>query len=111
MQNEWLGILKKVTLLMLLCFAVFIVGINLLKLADFIYNIDSVVKTAMQDETTDIKTVDSIFNFDEERQMPDYDQDVAHRAFEMGWSDDLADLDLNRWADGYNILLIGSDKH
>ena len=111
MQNEWLGILKKVTLLMLLCFAVFIIGINLLKLADFIYNIDSVVKTAMHDETTEIKTVDSIFNFDEERQTPDFDQDVAHRAFEMGWSDDLSSLDLSQWADCYNILMIGSDRH
>ena len=111
MQNEWLGILKKVTLLMLLCFAVFIIGINLLKLADFIYNIDNVVKTAMHDETTEIKTVDSIFNFDEERQTPDFDQDTAHRAAEMGWSDDLPSLDLTHWADCYNILLIGSDKH
>jgi anionic cell wall polymer biosynthesis LytR-Cps2A-Psr (LCP) family protein len=105
--EEYFSILKKIVIMTILFFLGFILFINIFSVLDFGFKVKKVVDSTRND--IDISVIDSKLNKVNEDYILD-EENKKHDAEELGFKNDLYDLDGSEWGDGINILLIGSDK-
>ncbi len=99
-----------ITLLIALFFILFIVAINIIKFVDYFSQVKNVITSA--EKNGEIKTVNSdMNNINIDHNRLKYDPSRSYLAEELGYKNDLFDLDGSEWGEGINIMLVGSDKN
>lgn len=105
--DDYISILKKLILFILLFFILFLIIVNVINLLDFTFKVKKVVDALNKNQ--DFEIIDSKINKVNENYMLE-DENHKHNAEELGFKNDLYDLNGSEWGDGINILIIGSDK-
>ena len=104
-----ISLLKRILFLLIFCAITFIIAINIYKFINFAIKIDNVINKLNSGE--EMETIDDSFVKYDEFDNSDYDKNVAHRAYEMGYVDKIDIASINDWQRGIDILIVGSDKH
>ena len=108
-QKDLFLILQKIIIFLILSFVIFIIAINLKKVADFIIKIENVLK-ATEDENIEMHPIDSEFYDISLDSTKDINKNQAYTAKKLGYVDALPNLNGSEWGEGLNILLVGSDN-
>ncbi len=109
-QKELYSILRKILLLIVLTFIIFIAGVNAFKLLHYVAMIDKVTQTTLKYDNKPIEQINSVYNESADFSYTGYNQERAHTAIDLDYKDDLDSLESTEWGDGINLLIVGSDK-
>ena len=101
------SLLKRIILLIIFAFILFIIFINLFKIIDFVVKIDTVIDAVTKAD--EISAIDNQFISVNEENI-DLSQDTAYTAKALGFVDKFSFLNGSEWGEGVNILVVGSDK-
>ncbi len=107
-QKDLVKSFINILFILIFSFMVFILLINFLKIFNFINNVNNIIKTA-KESSKDLDIIESSITKNE-LNYNKYDFNVAYEAAEIGYKDALSSLNGSEWGNGFNILLIGSDK-
>ncbi len=108
-DKELFSLLQKTILLLIIFFFLVIGTANLVKVIGIVVKIDGVIKQTL-DFKEDIKAIE-INGIQEKDYTFLYDSSKAHTAEELGFKNDIFNLNGTEWGEGYNILIVGSDKY
>ncbi|MCG8572865.1 MAG: LCP family protein [Spirochaetes bacterium] len=109
-QKELFHIFRLLCMLVVIFFTLFIISVNVFKYLNFLFEVNRVIDVAVTTEKEEINIIRSHFTEEDTSIIHQYDQTIAHNAFEMGYINQISELNNTEWGDGINILLIGSDK-
>jgi len=79
-----------------------------MKFFDYYFQVKKVIKSAS--EKNNISIVKSDLNNIESNYLPAYDLNKSYTASQLGFINDLYNLDGSEWGEGVNFMLVGSDK-
>lgn len=102
-----ISLLRRILLLIVISFSLFLIFINIFKIVDFVIKIDNIIDSYSND--TELIPVDNKFtNVNEE--LLDLSTDRAYTSKALGFVDKLKFVNGSEWGEGINILVVGSDK-
>jgi len=109
-QKDLLYILRKTAYLFIISLFSFIILANLLKVIQYVVEVDNVVRSAIHSDDSSIEMIESDIIPEGIDKTENYDFNKAHTAKAIGYRESISDLNESYHSDGINILLIGADK-
>lgn len=101
------SLLRRLLLLLIISFLLFLIFVNTYKIIDFIVKIDTVINDVVKND--EIEVIDNKFISVDDKAL-ELSQDKAYTAKSLGFVDKLQYVNGSEWGEGYNILIVGSDK-